>query len=217
MSPFCSYYNRPGGSWADRKSRNRVDIGHKVPVWNAQVAHKVLGVSAIDDLAARARSYFERINQEVFAGDPATNPNLTVEMLSSTVAHDTPALVLITPWTVIGLAFPPDDSMPSTLRIGASHYTVIANEVAEIGPYFSILLVPDVTGYSTQDELIDLARPLADKLKRALEKFRVEATQVEDEDRRALFRAMRGTSSPGPRPESPFGSPDGPAISSPET
>ncbi len=177
------------------------------------LAHKVLRVSAIDDLVTRVHSYFERLNQEVFAGDPAANPNLTVEVLSSTVVHDTPALVLVTPWTLVGLAFPPDGRMPSTLRLGANHYTVMANEVAEIGPYFSILLVPDVSGYSTQSEVVDIARPLADQLNTALEKFRVESTQVEDEDRRALFRAVRGTSAPGPRLESPFGSPDGPAAS----
>ncbi|MGA7271236.1 MAG: [NiFe]-hydrogenase assembly chaperone HybE [Acidimicrobiia bacterium] len=168
-------------------------------------------MSFVDDRARKVRSYFEDIHEKVFAGDPAANPNLRVELVSSALAHDTPVLVVVTPWTLIGLAFPPDGKLPSTLRLGASHYTVTANEVEELGPYFSILLVPDVSGYSSQDEVMAVARPLAEKLHMALESSRIETTQVVDGDRRALFKAMRGTTAPATRLESPFGSPNGPA------
>ena len=65
-------------------------------------------MAALADLAARVLAHFEGVHADVFRGDPAANPRLKVEVLDPEMAGDTPTLVLITPWTLNGMAFPPD-------------------------------------------------------------------------------------------------------------
>lgn len=165
-------------------------------------------------LAQSVTSYFERVAREVFEGDPASNPNLTVEVLGATYAMDTPVMLVITPWTVMGMAFPPDGHLPAGLRIDHRHYPVIANEVDTIGRYHSVLLIPDVSDYRDQAPARDDALALLPGLRKAIERCRNEKVGVADMERRALVRNLTGHADPV-TPASPFGDPDESSMSAP--
>lgn len=170
---------------------------------------------SLEALTTSVEGYFGHVAREVFADDPASNPNLRVEVLGATVARDTPTMVVITPWTVIGLAFPPDGQMPSELRIDHHHYPVLSNEVEAIGRYHSALLIPDVSGYSDQAVVREEVMALAPGLTRAIESWRGEHVEVADSERRAFMRNLAGHRDPTPA-ASPFGAPDETSMPYPE-
>lgn len=167
---------------------------------------------SFDDLVQSVDGYFQRVEREVFEGDPAANPNLTVEVMGADVALDTPVMIVITPWTVMGMAFPPDGRLPTELRIDHRHYPVLANEVDAIGRYHSILLIPDVSDYRDQAAVRSDAEALLPGLLNAVERWRNERVGVADSDRRALVRNLTGRGDPDP-PTSPFGVPDESSMS----
>lgn len=168
---------------------------------------------SFEETAESVAGYFERVAREVFAGDPASNPDLTVEVLGSALAADTPVMIVITPWTVMGMAFPPDGRLPTELRIDHRHYPVLANEVDAIGRYHSVLLIPDVSDYRDQGAVRDDAVALLPGLLSSIERWRMEKVGVSDSERRALVRNLTGRGDPVP-PASPFGVPDEPPTSS---
>lgn len=165
--------------------------------------------------ADKVRKHFERIHEEVFSGDPAANPSLDVEVLGISVAHDTPVLVLVAPWTLCGLAQPPDGRLTSTLRVRSRPHPALLNEVDSIGSYWSVVLVPDVSAYLGHDQARSAAEELAEPFRTAVEKVRLELTQVEDETRRALLKGRSAKASSPVR--TPFGKPDAVADPSQET
>lgn len=123
-------------------------------------------------------------------GDPASNPNLEVEVVDLGLAGDTPVVVLIAPWTLCGLAQSPDGGLPQTLRVGHRDRPVLANEVDSIGMYQSVILVPDVSGYSNQEQARTEAERLGAGFRQAVESARVELTQVRDNSRRRLLKGL---------------------------
>ena len=162
-------------------------------------------MNPVEDFATRVFDHFDYTDRTIFAGDPAANDSLEVEISQKSMAHDTPVLILIAPWTLCGMAQPPDGAFPDDLKIGHSHYPALRNEVASIGRYWSVLLAPDVSGYGSQDEARSLAERLFDPFRSAVEKARLEATEVEDSSRRRL---LKGRTSLASRPLTPFGTPD---------
>lgn len=162
---------------------------------------------SFEALVQSVEGYFQRIEREVFEGDPASNPNLTVEVMGADVALDTPVMIVITPWTVMAMAFPPDGRLPAELRIDHRHYPVLANAVDAIGRYHSVLLIPDVSDYRDQTAVRDDAKALITGLLGAIEGWRNEKVGVADSERRALVRNLTGRGDPDP-PASPFGVPD---------
>lgn len=166
-------------------------------------------MSPVAVFADQVRAYFEQVHQEVFAYDPASNPCMSVEVIGAATAKDTPVVILIAPWTLCGLALPPDGRLTSTLRVGHSHYPTIVNEVDEIGTYWSVMLVPDVSGYTSQEEARQEAQSLAEPFRQAVEKARQELTEVADADRRSLFNAVAGRPDSAAPAGTAFGTPDG--------
>jgi hypothetical protein len=156
--------------------------------------------------ADKVREHFERVHDEVFTGDPAANPSLDVEVLGISVAHDTPVLVLVAPWTLCGLAEPPDGRLTSTLRVRSRPYPALLNEVDSIGSYWSIVFIPDVSTYLGHDQARAAALEFAEPFRTAVAKVRLELTQVEDETRRALLKGKSAKASSPAR--TPFGKPD---------
>lgn len=153
-------------------------------------------------------SYFEAVHDEVFVDDPAANPAIEVEVVGIGMAADTPVVVLIAPWTLCGLALPPHGGLPDSLRIGHRHHPVLANVVDEIGSYYTVVLVPDVSGYLCQEDIRTAAVPLADQFRMAVQRAREEMTQVADGDRRALLKAASMQSAPATKSRTAFGDPD---------
>jgi hypothetical protein len=158
--------------------------------------------------ADRVSEYFQAVNHDVFAGDPAANASLGVEVIDAGMAHDTPVVILIAPWTLAGLATPPDGQLPSALRVGARHCPALANQVAGIGSYWSVLLVPDVFSYRSQDEARAVATSYVEPFRLAVEKARRELTQVTDAGRRSLFSKTWGERGPMGPASTAFGTPD---------
>jgi hypothetical protein len=161
------------------------------------------------EFSAKVTTYFEGVDRDVFSDDPAANSALAVEVVGVGMAHDTPVVVLIAPWTLCGLAIPPDGRLPTSLRIGPANYPVLRNDVDAIGSYFSVILVPDVSGYLRQQDVRAVAEPLAEKLRVAVEKAREELTEVADRDRRSLLLGATPRSGQTRSPATAFGNPLG--------
>lgn len=141
-------------------------------------------------LSERILAHFTRVHRDVFLGDPLCNPRLKVEVLDETVAHDTPTLILVTPWTINGLAFPPDGMLPETLAINGRSYPVFVADIDGIGPTHSVNLVATVAGIASPEAARSAARAIGEAFRISLARVR-EAAQVDDPSRRDLFRLRR--------------------------
>jgi hypothetical protein len=141
------------------------------------------------DIADRTVRYFERVHREVFADDPAANPNLAVEVVATNQVEGVPILVLITPWTLNGMIFGDLPRFPPALTIGAKDYPVFENTLAELGPYRSVNLIADVSGLSNQDAARRAARAMVEPFRVAVSEA-LEKGQVKDGDRRDLLREI---------------------------
>lgn len=137
-------------------------------------------------LAAATLTTFEGIHRDVFLGDPAAHPRLKVEVVEAALVEDTPTLILITPWTLNGMAFPPDEEFPGTLKVGGKEYPVFAHSLDELGPYQSVNLMPNVSSLSSPESARSLARSLAEPFRAAVARAR-QKRSVPDPDRRNLL------------------------------
>lgn len=117
-------------------------------------------VSDLDDLVRRALEAFRDVQRRSFAGDSAANPKLPVEALCPAVVAGMPTLVLITPWTLNGLVFPVGE-FPDELVVAGRPRPVFAGDVAPLGPYRSVGLVPDVSRLTRPEQARTLARSFA--------------------------------------------------------
>jgi len=97
-------------------------------------------VSRLDEIVVNVRRAFERVHREQFLGDQVANPRLTVDVIAPAMVRDTPAVVLLTPWTVNGLAFPPDDVFPDAVEIAGRRRQVFRILMPELGAFRSVNL-----------------------------------------------------------------------------
>ncbi len=114
------------------------------------------------DLAAAALAAFQRVHETAFTGDKAVNAALEVAVTDVLVAGDTPTIVLLTPWTLNGLAFPPDDRLPEHCEVAGKTRQVYRNSLAGLGEYYSVNLVPNVSTIASQHEALTLAHSFAE-------------------------------------------------------
>ena len=148
-------------------------------------------VSDIRQLAATTCAEFEQIHHNSFLGDPACNPKLVVEIVEPAMVADTPTMILIAPWTLNGIMFPPPDTPIPELVVGQRRFSVFENTLDSIGTYSSVNLVPDVCGFAdreaAQHAAAALAAPFREAVARALQE-----QSVADPARRDLFRRLTG-------------------------
>ncbi|MFI6467952.1 hypothetical protein [Streptomyces sp. NPDC050538] len=78
----------------------------------------------------------------------------------------------MTPWTLNGLIFPPDDTFPDELVIAGRRRPVYVTELAPLGRYRSVNLVGDVSGLSGPEPARTLARSWVEPLRAAVETAR---------------------------------------------
>lgn len=78
----------------------------------------------------------------------------------------------MTPWTLNGLIFPPDDTFPDELTIAGRRRPVYVTELAPLGRYRSVNLVGCVSGLSGPEPARTLARSWAEPLCAAVETAR---------------------------------------------
>lgn len=138
------------------------------------------------ELAYLTSKRFNRVYEEVFQGEPAANEALEVEVLGSAMAGDTPVLVLITPWTLNGLAFPPDDRFPNVLVVNKRRCPVFSHELVDLGPYRVVNLVSDVSGLANQNAARHIAAGFIEPFRVAVERARSVAG-VPNPGRRSLL------------------------------
>lgn len=140
-----------------------------------------------DELAKRALEYFREVHREVFDGDPAANPTLEVEVFDHETVGAFDTLVLVTPWALNGMIFSADGEFPAKLRVGPVERPVLVNEVAALGTYASVGLVPDVSHLATMDEARTTARRMGDLFRKGL-LAAIDEDTVESPARRSLIR-----------------------------
>lgn len=144
-------------------------------------------------LAQRALEFFEGVNRDVFRGDPAANTRLKVEVVEEAMVDDTPTFVLITPWTLNGMAFPPDGRFPESLAVGARECPVFRHEIQGLGEYCSVNLVPDVSRLQSPEAARSAADALASAFREGVAAARADLG-VENPDRRSLLKGLRPSS-----------------------
>jgi hypothetical protein len=115
----------------------------------------------IHELSAAVLASFTRVHREVFLGDPAANPRLPVDVIEPLAVEDVPTMVLLTPWTLNGLFFPPDGVAPDQLTVAGRARPVFAAELEPVGRYLSVNLVPDVRGLPSPERGRTLAQACA--------------------------------------------------------
>jgi len=118
-------------------------------------------MSQLEDLTAGVREVFERVHREQFLGDRAANPQLTVDVIDAALVEDTPAVVLITPWTINGLAFPPDDEFPEELELAGRRRPVFRVDMARLGAFRSVNLPVEAASLRSMDQARTLAHSWA--------------------------------------------------------
>lgn len=121
-----------------------------------------------DELVAQVRTAFERVHRAVFLGDPAANARLSVDVVDIDVVHDMPTLVLVTPWTVNGLVFPPDDVFPDTLEIAGRRRPVFRVELAGLAACRSVNLPVETATLRGMAQARTLARSWIPPLHQAI-------------------------------------------------
>jgi hypothetical protein len=121
----------------------------------------------LDDLAVRATAAFCGVQERVFADDPAANPRLAVETVEAAMVDGVATLVLITPWTINGLLFPAQDG-PTELTIAAAPRRAFRGDVAPLGVYWSVNLVPDVSRLTSPRQARTLAESFAEPFRDAV-------------------------------------------------
>jgi hypothetical protein len=67
--------------------------------------------------AERIRRVFARIHGPAFDAETELSTGIEVDVVDAGIALDTPTFILLTPWTINGLAFPPDGSFPVAIEI----------------------------------------------------------------------------------------------------
>lgn len=123
-------------------------------------------------LQERIRARFAAIHGPVFGGDGELSTGIEVEVIDAGVALDTPTFILLTPWTINGLAFPPDDEFPHGLSVDGRVRTVYWIENSELGPYRAVNLAPVGSHFPSPAHARKVAREYAHVFRRAVEEAR---------------------------------------------
>lgn len=126
----------------------------------------------VSNLLEATKAAFEAVYVRSFKGDAVANPRLRVETLEEAVMVGYPTVVLITPWTLNGLIFPPapgssaestaarslwDSGFPEWLQIAGQQRAVFLGDLPQIGAYRSVNLVPDVSRLTKPEQARTLA------------------------------------------------------------
>ncbi len=147
------------------------------------------------EAATRVEAFFSDLERDVFAGDPATNPNLHVEVIEAQPIAGGVVLVVIAPWTISGILFLEDETFSDTIIIDGRRLPVLVNEVPSLGRYWSVVVVREVGSLTSQDEAREIVAAVMVPFLEAVAEATANAG-IEDQSRRDLFRTLaRGNES----------------------
>lgn len=142
------------------------------------------------DLLSRQRAVqetFEGIRRDVFDGDPICNEHLDVEVLEAETVGGIDTMAVITPWSIVGLCFPPEDlDLPDELMMGLRPRRLLANDLPRLGRYRSVALTSDCEHLESMEAAREVVRRAAAEFRRAIVR-ELERTTVERPDRRTLL------------------------------
>lgn len=128
--------------------------------------------------AATIRRVFEEIHRATFVLDPDGDTRPGIDVIDAGLAGDTPTFVLTTPWTVSGLAFPPDEHFPETLEIEGRQCRAYPIEVPALGWHRSVNLLADAAALPTLAQARMFAQTLAPLFRAAVARTREPARRV---------------------------------------
>lgn len=123
-------------------------------------------------LADRIRRVFTAIHGPAFGAHTEVSGVTEVEVIDAGVALDTPTYILLTPWTINGLAFAPDDDFPSGLEIDGQVHVVYSIQHSDLGPYRAVNLAPLGSHFPSAAHARRFAELSAARFRRAVEEAR---------------------------------------------
>ena len=114
----------------------------------------------LSDLGNLVKSSFELILQTRFAGDPAANMNVDIEVFEvgeiETPTGTQNAFVVVAPWTMNGLLVP-GDGLPPQVLITEKARAVFNVELPGVGAVAQVNIVPDVSKYTAHSQAHTIA------------------------------------------------------------
>jgi hypothetical protein len=122
--------------------------------------------------AERIRRLFEKIHGPAFDADTELSTGIEVDVIEAGIALDTPTFILLTPWTINGLAFPPDPTFPVAIDIDGATQPVYSIERSELGSYRAVNLAPLGSHFPSAVHAHHFAERAAPKFRRAVEEAR---------------------------------------------
>ncbi len=138
--------------------------------------------------------FFTDLDAGVFAGDPAANRSLRVEVVASEHVADGVVVAVVAPWTIAFVLFY-EDPFPDELVLGGRRVPVLVNEAPGLGRYRSVTPIRGIETFETQEAAVTAAGTAMGSLCDAIVAVRDEA-RVEDPSRRSFFRSLSGGGEP---------------------
>jgi hypothetical protein len=123
-------------------------------------------------LRERIRDNFRALHRPAPGDDFESSTGIGVEVLDAGIALDTPTFILITPWTMNGLAFAPDDALPHALVVDGRIRAVDSVDQPPLGHYLAVNLVPFGTHFPSPVHARKVAHLLAPEFRRAVTQAR---------------------------------------------
>jgi hypothetical protein len=118
--------------------------------------------------AEQIRRVFARIHGPAFDADTELSTGIEVDVIDAGIALDTPTFILLTPWTIDGLAFPPDRSFPVAIEIDGTTHPVYSIVRSKLGPYRAVNLAPLGSHFPSAVHARHFAERAAPKFRRAV-------------------------------------------------
>jgi hypothetical protein len=118
------------------------------------------------------RRVFAEIHGPAFDADTELSTGIEVDVIDAGIALDTPTFILLTPWTINGLAFPPDRSFPIAIEVDGAINPVYSIERSRLGPYRAVNLAPLGSHFPSAAHARHFAERAAPKFRRAVEEAR---------------------------------------------
>ncbi len=123
-------------------------------------------------LTERIRRVFATIHAPAFDADTELSTGIQVDVIDAGIALDTATFILLTPWTINGLAFPPDKAFPVGIRIDGVTHAVYSIERSTLGPYRAVNLTPVGSHFPSPVHARHFAERAAPRFRRAVEEAR---------------------------------------------
>jgi hypothetical protein len=128
--------------------------------------------------ADKIREVFARIHGPAFDAETELSTGIEVEVIDAGIALDTPTFILLTPWTINGLAFPPDRRFPTAIEVDGTIHPVYSIERSKLGPYLAVNLAPLGSHFPSAAHALHFAERAGPRFRQAVREARALSTIV---------------------------------------